>query len=71
MLKYRRKEHSKYWPAKWKSIDYAYCKHHLNFDKFVYINENKIYSASSYEVRELFNTEKAQFKLWNILQNDN
>ena len=68
MLRYKKQQWSSQIKQPWKKIDYLYCRHHLDFDKYIYKDGHKQFKGPSQYIRDLFKKEKAQFLIWRALR---
>ena len=64
MIKHQLKAYRKHFPSKWKK---TIPDSHLDFNKFIYRNGHKIYTASCKEIQDRFKYEQEQFRVWKNL----
>ncbi len=67
MLKFREKSYNKYWPNKWKKLDYSKTKGHLDTNRYCYREGHKIYTGPSKELRQNFRDGCEQYRVWLML----
>ena len=70
MLEYKIRMYMRIFPTKWKKVMYKSLSsvNHLDFDRFIYRNGHKLYTATSKEIRELYKKERGQYIMWSKLK---